>query len=163
MSATVFVFRMTFIAVMSSWWPWERTEHLGVMWHARPGSFCHQQLVSPAPIHFNNSYVCPPLSRAEHRWHIAEPANTTSQGALSSDKWTLFPPWYLLSFTQDFGRTQRILAEITQEKKSYPHSKLSPKIVPCGGGRPIRLTGILKGWGFVLKSTDWWNTLFLKP
>lgn len=77
MLATVFVFWMMFIGVMGLWWPWEQTDHLGVMWHTRPGSLCHQQLVSPAPIHFINSFMVaffPLLNIAEHQWHTAEAA-----------------------------------------------------------------------------------------
>lgn len=84
MLATVFVFRMMFIGVMSLWWPWEQKDHLGVMWHARPGSLCHQQQVSPAPIHFINSFMFdffPFLNIAAHQWHTAEAAIIISHGS----------------------------------------------------------------------------------
>lgn len=100
MPATVFVFGMMFIGVMSLWWPWERTDHLGVMWHARPGSLCHQQLVSPAPIHFINSFMFafpPLLNIVEHQWDTAEAAIIISNG----DYFTIR---FVVSFAEDVKR-----------------------------------------------------------
>lgn len=154
----VFVFRMTFIGVMSLWWPLGQTDHLGVMWHARPGSLCHQQLVSPALIHFINSFMFY-LNRAEHQCHIAKVANTTRICVVSHPKLAPFPRQDLLSFTQNGRRTGHASTGITQEKKAYIQSKPSLKIVHSREGRLLRQPGISEGRGFVLKSTDWWNTL----
>lgn len=86
MPAAVFVFPMMFIGTMGLWLPWEQTHHLGVMWHARSGSLCHQQLVTPAPIDFINSFIFAfsPFNIAEHQQHTAEAAIIISHGVVSA-------------------------------------------------------------------------------